>query len=106
MRKTQLETSASALETLVEQHDATCGMYVRVRRGRIYLGRREALWNDPNETEDDDRIHLTPLQDGVTFGLSVKHHSGRYKKTPFAGTLEELVDTIVSVMPHVVAPLG
>ena len=106
MGHAKIEVSAKAFEALIEQHDATRGMYVRARRGRIYLGRCEPQWNDPTVTEDDDRIHLTPLEDGLTFGLSVKHHSGRYEKTPFTGTLEELTDIITTAMAHVVAPMG
>lgn len=106
MVNVKLEAWAKTFEVLIEQHEATRGMYVHARRGRIYLGRCEPLWNDPEETEDDDRIHLTPLKDGLTFGLSVKHHSGRYNKTPFEGTLEELTETIATVMAHVVAPFG
>ena len=39
-----------------------------------------------------------------SFGLSVRRHTGRWEKTPFTGTLDELVDVIRSLMQHIVAP--
>ncbi len=38
------------------------------------------------------------------WGLSVRRHTGRWEKTPFTGTLEELSDVIWSLMQHIVAP--
>lgn len=30
-----------------------------------------------------------------TWGLSLPHHTGRWEKTPFTGSMEELVDVLV-----------
>ena len=58
----------------------------------------------PNgQMENDDRVRLTQLTVS-TYGLSVKRHTGRWERTPFAGTLEEMVDIILGCMQHLVAP--
>lgn len=93
----------SRLEQLLGGNEATSGMYVRIRGKSLILGRREAF-GPKGELEDDDRIRLTPLK-GSTYELSVKRHTGRWEKTPFSGTIPELVEAIVTCLPHIVARL-
>ncbi|MCJ7545000.1 MAG: hypothetical protein MUP47_10665, partial [Phycisphaerae bacterium] len=58
----------------------------------------------PNgQLENDDRVRLTQLS-AAAYGLSVKRHTGRWERTPFAGTLDEMVDIILGCMQHLVAP--
>ena len=40
---------------------------------------------------------------GARYGLSVRRHTGRWEKTPFSGTLSELVGAICTTMQHLVA---
>ena len=56
----------------------------------------------PSEFGNDDRVRLTRMST-ATYGLSVKRHIGRWERTPFTGTMEELVDTIMGCMQHLVA---
>ncbi len=90
------------LAKLVEHHTATVGMSVWVHGEHLILGRPdpEAPSRKP---QDDDRVRLTRLSTR-TYGVSVKRHTGRWEKTPFVGTLDEMVATIRSVMQHLVAP--
>ena len=97
-----LRAAESKLKGLLEAHEPTAGLYVRVRGENLILGRREPI--GPNgPLEDDDRVRLTRLSTS-TYGLSVKRHTGRWERTPFSGTLEEIVDIILGCMQHLVAP--
>ena len=99
---TNMRLAESTLKGLLEVHPPTTGMYVRVHGGHLILGRQEPI--GPNgELENDDRVRLTQLT-GASYGLSVKRHTGRWERTPFTGTLEELVDIILNCMQHLVAP--
>lgn len=95
----QAETN---LRGLLEAHQPTAGMYVRVHGDNLILGRQEPL-GPGGQLENDDRVRLTQLS-AATFGLSVKRHTGRWERTPFAGTPEEMVDIILGCMQHLVAP--
>ena len=58
----------------------------------------------PNgEMENDDRVRLTRLS-ASTYGLSVRRHTGRWERTPFSGSMDEMVDAILGCMQHLVAP--
>jgi hypothetical protein len=46
-------------------------------------------------TDQQKHARLTQLGAG-TWGLSFPHHTGRWERTPFVGSLEELVATLVS----------
>jgi hypothetical protein len=90
------------LKGLLEAHQPTVGMYVRMHGDHLILGRQEPI--GPNgELENSDRVRLTKLAT-TTYGLSVKRHTGRWERTPFVGTLEEMVDIILGRMQHLVAP--
>ena len=99
--KAGMQTAQSQLNQLLEAHEATAGMYVRVHGENLIVGRKEPLGPD-NKLEDDDRVRLTRLNTS-TYGLSVKRHTGRWEKTPFSGSLKEMVEVIQSVMQHLVA---
>jgi hypothetical protein len=38
------------------------------------------------------------------WGLSVKRHNGRWERTPFSGSMKEMVETIWTFMQHLVTP--
>ena len=68
----------------------------------LIIGREEAF-GQQGEMEPDDRLRLT-ARNQSTYGLSVRRHTGRWEKTPFTGTLEELMDVNSAYMQHIVAP--
>ena len=75
-------------------------MYVRVHGDNLIAGRHEK--GSDGSTGQDDRVRLTQLG-GSRYGLSVKRHTGRWEKTPFMGSLDELVDTMLCFMQHLLA---
>jgi len=100
--KPEMRFAQSKLTRLLEAHEQTAGLYVRVHGENLILGRREPL--GPNgEMENDDRVRLTRLS-ASTYGLSVKRHTGRWERTPFSGSMDEMVETILGCMQHLVAP--
>ena len=102
MNKVQREATRARLEELLSGHPLTEGMYVRTWGDHLIIGRQEPF--GPNgEMEADDRLRLT-ARNASSFGLSVRRHTGRWEKTPFTGTLDELADVIWSLMQHIVAP--
>ena len=90
------------LAELLEQHPTTSGMSIRIHGDHLILGRRDSA-APPGKVENDDRVRLTRLS-SRTFGLSVKRHTGRWERTPFSGSLDEMVDSIHGFMQHLVAP--
>jgi hypothetical protein len=99
--KAERQIAQTQLSQLLEAHETTAGMYVRVHGDHLIAGRKEAFGPD-NKLEDDDKVRLTRLNNS-TFGLSVKRHTGRWEKTPFSGSMKEMVDVIQSLMQHLVA---
>ena len=100
--QTRMRVAESKLKELLEAHRPTAGMYVRAHGDHLILGRQEPI--GPNgHLENDDRVRLTQLF-ASSYGLSVKRHTGRWERTPFAGTLEEMVDIVLGCMQHLVAP--
>ena len=100
--KMYMQLAQSKLRGLLDAYEQTAGLYVRVDGDHLILGRREPLGPD-GEMENDDRVRLTRLS-ASTYGLSVKRHTGRWERTPFSGDIEEMVDTILGCMQHLVAP--
>ena len=100
--KTEMRIAESKLTRLLSAYEIAAGLYVRPHGDNLILGRREAFGPD-GELENDDRVRLTRLS-ASTYGLSVKRHTGRWERTPFSGNMEEMVDTIVDCMQHLVAP--
>ena len=100
--KTEMRIAESKLRGLLDAHEPTAGLSVRVHGDHLILGRHEPV--GPNgEMENDDRVRLTRLS-ASTYGLSVKRHTGRWERTPFSGSMAEMVDTILGCMQHLVAP--
>lgn len=96
------EAALSELRALLDKCSVTQGVVAQARGQHLILGRMDDP-NDPYATgELDERVRLTPLGLG-RYGLSVRRHTGRWEKTPFSGTLPELVDTVASTMQHLVA---
>ena len=99
--QTNMRLAESKLKELLESHQPTAGMYVRVHGDHLILGRQEPMGPD-NQPENNDRLRLTQLS-ASSYGLSVKRHTGRWERTPFIGTLEEMIDIILGCMQHLVA---
>lgn len=100
--QTNMRVAESKLKGLLESHQPTAGMYVRVHGNHLIVGRQEPI-GPSGQLENCDRVRLTQLP-ASAYGLSVKRHTGRWEPTPFAGTLEEIVDIILGCMQHLVAP--
>ena len=100
--KAQMRIAEVQLTKLLSEHEASAGLYVRVHGDHLIMGRREPFGPD-GVLENDDRVRLTRLS-ASKYGLSVKRHTGRWERTPFSGNTEEMVDTIVGCMQHLVAP--
>ncbi len=96
-----MDLKRTSLLRLLESNEITAGMYVRVHGDHLILGRQEPLGPD-GELEPDDRVRLTCLNRS-SYGLSVKRHPGRWQKTLFNGTLDEMVNVIWTFMQHLVA---
>lgn len=101
MSKT-LDSATQRLRVLLDAHDLTKAVVLRVDRNRIYLGRKE-LPGPFSADEIDESVRVEPIASG-DFGLSVKRHTGRWEKTPHSGTLEAVVEVICTQMQHLVAP--
>ena len=100
--KTEKRIAESKLRGLLDAHEPTADLYIRAHGDHLILGRREPV--GPNgEMENDDRVRLTRLS-ASTYGLSVRRHTGRWERTPFSGSMEEMIDTILGCMQHLVAP--
>lgn len=102
MKNVRRQAAQQRLEQLLSKNSITEGMYVRTWGDHLILGRHEPFGPD-GEMEADDRVRLTELN-ASSYGLSVRRHTGRWEKTPFTGTLEELTDVIWAYMQHLVAP--
>ena len=93
--KVHMRDAASTLEQLLAADHLTAGMSIRARGDHLILGRTA-------DDGDNDRVRLTHLHRS-TWGLSVKRHTGRWERTPFAGTIDELVGVMRTFMQHLVA---
>lgn len=100
--KQDMAIARSMLQQLLEASPITEGLYVRVHGKDLILGREEAI-GPAGEIERDDRVRLTRLK-RETYGLSVRRHNGRWERTPFSGTLEQMVAAVQTFMQHLVAP--
>ena len=99
--KIKMKITQQKLEGLLENDAITEGMYVRVHGTHLIAGREESVGSD-DETEKFDRVRFTHLRSSQ-YGLSVKRHTGRWERTPFSGTLEEMVEVVQGLMQHLVA---
>ena len=99
--KPAMRAARSSLLDLLEASEVTAGMYVRVHGDNLIVGRDEPIGSG-DECKPDDRVRLTRLN-ASTYGLSVKRHTGRWERTPFSGTMTDVVDTLHGFMQHLVA---
>ena len=98
--KPGMRQALDRLESLLEGDEITDGLRVRAHGENLVLAREEEVQGEPVV---DDRVRLTRLS-ATTWGLSVKRHTGRWERTPFTGSMKEMVETIRTVMQHLVAP--
>jgi hypothetical protein len=99
----QMSTAQEALVTLLEQSELTLGMLVRVHGDHLILGRDQQLEPD-GPPERIETIRFTHVGSS-TFGLSVKRHTGRWERTPFSGSIPEMVEVMRSFMQHLITPI-
>jgi len=99
--KPGMERALRKLEGLLMEDELTAGLGLRVHGENLILAREEEA--DSGEKVPDDRARLTRLST-TRWGLSVKRHTGRWERTPFTGTLSEMVEAIRTFMQHIVAP--
>jgi hypothetical protein len=95
-----VEQARDRLEEVLPAHEVTAGLLVRVHGQHLTLVREEV--GRDGEPEDDPRVRLTHLG-GKDFGLSVLRHTGKWERTPFAGTVDGLVEVVCGPMQHIVA---
>jgi len=98
----KMQASRGRLTKMIEEHESTAGMYIRVYGDHLIAGRREPTGPE-GELEDHDRVRFTRIN-ATTFGLSVKRHNGRWERTPFSGPIQDMGDTVRTFMQHLVAP--
>lgn len=96
-----MRSAVSEFEQLLESDRITAGMYVRARGDSLIAGRWDTSSPD-KAPQADDRVRLTRLGRSA-WGLSVKRHTGRWERTPFSGTLDEMVEVMHTLMQHLVA---
>ena len=95
-----MERAQQKLEELIERSKVTEGLIVRVRGKQLTLVREDVGLD--GEPEDDPRVRLTHLG-ASQFGVSVFRHTGKWERTPFTGSIDEVVEIIVDTMQHLVA---
>ena len=92
-------TAQAHLVELLEEHELTAGMCVRMYGDHLIVGREVAGQGEPSG--HDDRVRFTRITKRM-YGLSVKRHTGRWERTPFSGTLGEMVETVREFMQHLI----
>jgi hypothetical protein len=98
LMKKQMIQAQTRLMGLLEKDELTRGLYVRVHGDHLIIGRG----CEPGTADPDDRVRLTRIS-AQTYGLSVMRHTGRWEKTPFSGTMKEMIATISEFMQHLIA---
>jgi hypothetical protein len=98
--KAGMDHARRRLEELLESDRLTAGMVVRTQGDHLVLARGEEM--DSGEMMLEDRVRLTSLPKDQ-WGLSVKRHTGRWERTPFSGSLAEMVEVMHTFMQHLVA---
>lgn len=96
-----MQAAERELRALLDGNALTQGMTLRLRGSHLYAGREEAPGPFSDGEEPDERLRFSRI--GARFGLSIMRHTGKWEKTPFAGTLEELVQAVCATMQHLVA---
>ena len=100
--KKGMDSARAKLQGMLDQHQLTQGMYVRVYGDHLLVGREEQV-GPTGQLTKEDRVRFTRL--GTSrYGLSVKRHTGRWERTPFSGSMNQMVDAVLCFMQHLVAP--
>ena len=99
--KPGMDQAQRQLQAMLEEHEVTAGMYVRVHGDHLIAGRDESF-APGKPPEPSDRVRLTRTSP-KRFGLSVRRHTGRWEKTPFFGTMDDVVSAMLATMQHLVA---
>jgi len=98
--KADMRRAKAQLAGLLEENDSTAGMDVRVHGDHLIVAREEKVRGGTIELED--RVRLSRIASS-RWGLSLKRHTGRWERTPFSGSLKEMVEVIWTFMQHLVA---
>lgn len=77
---------AKALEQMLTEHDGLGHLRVKKRGDSLTIHSGEV--SDPHA-----HARLTHLG-GQQWGLSLPRHTGRWERTPFVGTMSEVIDTL------------
>ena len=86
-----IDTAKSGLERLCASTEALA--HIRVKKH----GQSLMLMSGPEDTAQK-HARFTHIASGL-WGLSFPRHTGKWENTPFTGTLDELVDTLVTTFP-------
>lgn len=97
-----MKQARKTFERLLESKSSTEGMSVRVYGQALIAARKESVGTGGG-TEQRDCVRLTRLGT-ETWALSVKRHTGRWERTPFTGSMDDVVAAIWTYMQHLVAP--
>jgi len=99
--KPGMKAALFSLEGMLGANEMISGLIARAHGENLILGYVEEA--DDGTGYRDDRVRLTRLSQ-QRWGLSVKRHTGRWERTPFSGSMDEMMHTVGSVMQHLVAP--
>lgn len=97
-----MQSAFTTLTRLLGKDEMTAGLSVITHGDHFILRRGEAIEQGADPV-NIDLVRLTRLS-GATYGLSVRRHNGRWERTPFSGSIKEMVTTILTFMQHLVAP--
>lgn len=88
--------AVSHLERLLAAHEGLGHLAVK-RRGRTLTLTSEDAYGPTRHAKLD-------WLGAQLWGLSLPTHAGRWEKTPFTGTLDELLQTLTQMLPFHLAP--
>jgi hypothetical protein len=98
--KATMKAKQAALYALLEENELTAGMSVRVYGDHLLMGRPDTAADGGGNIEN---LRLTRLRSS-SFGLSVRRHNGRWERTPFSGSVKDMVQVMLTFMQHLIAP--
>jgi hypothetical protein len=85
---TDMDREAQALQKLLHQRELA---HLRVsKRGKALI-----LHSGP-EDDPEPEARLTRLERGQ-WRLDLRHHTGKWEQTPFTGSLDELLESALSI---------
>jgi hypothetical protein len=86
-----LERSRQRLEERLAAQELTAGLLVRVHGRHLTLVREEPGLDGAPEVHA--RVRLTHLGQ-AQFGVSVLRHTGKWERTPFSGSIDDVVEVL------------